>query len=614
MPNPLRKLNVFLCHAKEDKPIVRELYRQLVAEGWLDVWLDEENLFPGQEWDMEIEKAVEQADVVVVCLSSHSVDKEGYVQKELRFVLNIADEKPEGTIFVVPLRLDDCQVPRRIRGWQYADYFPNEERARAYQRLLFSLRMRARKLDISTLSPAEEQARRDAEERARREAEEKARKEKEDKDRKAAEEKARLAAERKAKREREARQKKEAEAVGQIANNAPTAGAGLFQPVEDEFAKEERERKAREERERLTAQKTKNERIAREQAEADHAAKAKRDRLVMLIRQQAEERRKATAEAFRKINFKRILAIGGIILVLVVLFFVGKSIIGNLPQIPVQTSEVFTVSPTFTAVPSKTITSTPRSPMKTPTVIFTPTLELSVGSTWNSSKDGMVMMFVPASEFSMGSDNGSSDEKPVHTVYLDSFWIDKTEVTQTMYAKCEESGVCSLPSVATYFNNSDYADYPVNYVSWYDANTYCNWRGEGMRLPTEAEWEKAASWDADTQEKRIYPWGNSINCAYTNYSSCGPIGLTKVRTYPLGASFYGLLDSAGNVWEWVSSLYKLYPYSSNDGREDLFANGSRVLRGGAYDGQAMDVRSAYRNRLDPTYHDFVVGFRCARSQ
>ncbi|MFZ5857848.1 MAG: toll/interleukin-1 receptor domain-containing protein, partial [Chloroflexota bacterium] len=153
---PTRKLNVFLCHAKEDKPTVRELYRQLTAEGWMDVWLDEENLFPGQEWDMEIEKAVEAADVVIVCLSAHSVSKEGYVQKELRFVLNIADEKPEGTIFVIPLRLDDCQVPRRIRGWQYADYFPNEEHPRAFQRLLFSMKMRARRLDIPTIDSEKE--------------------------------------------------------------------------------------------------------------------------------------------------------------------------------------------------------------------------------------------------------------------------------------------------------------------------------------------------------------------------------------------------------------------------------------------------------------------------
>ena len=152
MANIDRKLRVFLCHAKEDKPTVRELYRQLTAEGWMDVWLDEVKLLPGQEWDIEIEKAVEQADVVVVCLSTHSVDKEGYVQKELRFVLNIADEKPEGRIFVIPLRLDDCQVPRRIRAWQYVDYFPKHNQKWAYQRLLESLKLRAIKFGISILS------------------------------------------------------------------------------------------------------------------------------------------------------------------------------------------------------------------------------------------------------------------------------------------------------------------------------------------------------------------------------------------------------------------------------------------------------------------------------
>jgi hypothetical protein len=142
MPRPLR---VFLCHAKEDKPVVRDLYHQLTAKGWMDVWLDVEKLLPGQEWDIEIEKAVEQADVVIVCLSNKSVDKEGYVQKELRFVLNIADEKPEGTIFVVPLRLDDCAVPRRIRAWQYVDYFPKDNQKWAYQRLIESLELRAGK-------------------------------------------------------------------------------------------------------------------------------------------------------------------------------------------------------------------------------------------------------------------------------------------------------------------------------------------------------------------------------------------------------------------------------------------------------------------------------------
>ena len=107
MPEP-RKLRVFLCHSSNDKPAVRELYGRLKAEGWIDPWLDEEKLLPGQDWDLEIEKAVEASDAVIVFLSNNSVSKEGYVQRELRFVLRIADFKPEGTVFVIPMRLEDC--------------------------------------------------------------------------------------------------------------------------------------------------------------------------------------------------------------------------------------------------------------------------------------------------------------------------------------------------------------------------------------------------------------------------------------------------------------------------------------------------------------------------
>lgn len=393
MPN--RRLNVFLCHAKEDKPTVRELYRQLTAEGWMDVWLDEENLFPGQEWDMEIEKAVEAADVVIVCLSSFSVSKEGYVQKEIRFVLNIADEKPEGTIFVVPLRLDDCQVPRRIRAWQYVDYFPKANQKRAYARLLESLKLRAGKIGIS---------------------------------------------------------------VGRIGNP-------IDEPDENETVKAERERKAKEERERsvrLATQKAEDERIAREKAEAERKAKAERDRLTL---QKAEERRKAIADAFRKINFKRLFAIGGIIGACVALFFVGRFVIENLPTIPASTptSEVSETSEVSLVAPTRLLpTESPTNP---------PASNLGVGSTWTSPKDGMVMMFVPAGKFSMGSDSGSDDEKPVHDVTLDSYWIDKIEVTNAMYAKCVEAGQCDAPNPTSsytrqsYYGNSEFDDFPVIYVS-----------------------------------------------------------------------------------------------------------------------------------------------------
>jgi hypothetical protein len=122
--------------------MIRELFQLLTAEGWVDPWLDEEKLLPGQDWDMEIEKAVEASEAVIVCVSRSSVTKEGYIQRELKFVLDIALEKPEGAIFIIPLRLDDCELPRRLRSWQYVDYFPADRRKLSYQRLLQSLRIR----------------------------------------------------------------------------------------------------------------------------------------------------------------------------------------------------------------------------------------------------------------------------------------------------------------------------------------------------------------------------------------------------------------------------------------------------------------------------------------
>lgn len=147
VPTTDPKLRVFLCHSSTDKPIVRELYQRLNAEGWIDPWLDEEKLLPGQNWDMEIEKAVENADAVIVSLSNGSVTKEGYIQKELRKILDIALEKPEETIFVIPMRLEDCEIPRRLRGRQYVDYFPVERREQVYQRLRQSLNIRFQQLN-----------------------------------------------------------------------------------------------------------------------------------------------------------------------------------------------------------------------------------------------------------------------------------------------------------------------------------------------------------------------------------------------------------------------------------------------------------------------------------
>ncbi|HXV44695.1 MAG TPA: SUMF1/EgtB/PvdO family nonheme iron enzyme, partial [Anaerolineae bacterium] len=149
---PPRPLRVFLCHASGDKPAVRDLYQRLSGEGFIQPWLDEEELLPGQDWQREIPKAVRAADVVLVCLSPHSITKAGYVQKEIKFALDIADEQPEGTIFLIPLRLEPCDVPERLNRWQWANLFD----ARGYERLLRSLRQRANAINVTLRPQAEE--------------------------------------------------------------------------------------------------------------------------------------------------------------------------------------------------------------------------------------------------------------------------------------------------------------------------------------------------------------------------------------------------------------------------------------------------------------------------
>jgi uncharacterized protein (TIGR00725 family) len=140
-----RLLRVFLCHTSADKPTVRDLYKQLIADG-TDAWLDEEKLLPGQNWDFEIRNAVRNSDVVIVCLSSKSVNKEGYVQKEIKLALDVADEKPEGTIFIVPVRLENCLVPDRLSTYQWANLFEKG----GYEKIVGALNRRAE--DIGVIS------------------------------------------------------------------------------------------------------------------------------------------------------------------------------------------------------------------------------------------------------------------------------------------------------------------------------------------------------------------------------------------------------------------------------------------------------------------------------
>ena len=218
----------------------------------------------------------------------------------------------------------------------------------------------------------------------------------------------------------------------------------------------------------------------------------------------------------------------------------------------------------------------------------------------------------------MGSENFDSDEKPINTIYLDAFWIDQTEVTNAMYAKCVAVGECDKPDSSnsytreSYYGNPGFDNYPVIWVSWDDANNYCAWAGR--HLPSEAEWEKAAGWDADVGVQRIYPWGNFIDDSYANFD--GNVGdTTAVGSYEKGASFYGTFDVAGNVWEWVGDWYAGNYYvgspSSNPLRPD--SGSSRVLRGGMFSSSTFYIRPTDRSWNEPAKSGLNIGFRCARS-
>lgn len=209
-------------------------------------------------------------------------------------------------------------------------------------------------------------------------------------------------------------------------------------------------------------------------------------------------------------------------------------------------------------------------------------------------------------------------ESPSHTIYLDDFYIDLTEITNAQYVQCVAQDACRPPDFdesdlhLSMYESPEFADHPVTGVDWYDARDYCAWVGK--RLPTEAEWEKAAR---GIEDDRFYPWGGQIpDCSLLNFTELSEACLgatTQVGEYPRGASPYGLLDMAGNVREWVADWYDANYYFSEppDNPPGPAGGEEKILRGGSWSSDWVGVRVSQRGHNPPTFRTSDIGFRCA---
>ncbi len=308
-------------------------------------------------------------------------------------------------------------------------------------------------------------------------------------------------------------------------------------------------------------------------------------------------------------------------------FSIQTEVIDEQPQVPVQ-AETLTEEPEPVPIippplpiqpetPAEVLVSepapaTPSQETEEPPPEVRPETEILIRTPQPIEPD---MVLIPAGEFLMGSDpeqdrEAYEAEQPQHGVFLPDFHIARMPITNAQYAAFVKASGYEAPNRwedGAFPEGKE--DYPVVYISWYDATVYCKWlsdkNGKVYRLPSEAEWEKAAR----GTDGRIYPWGNAWDPDRCNSHESGPGDITPVDTHPNGASPYGILDMAGNTWEWTWSLYRPYPYDPMDGREYPRAFGERVLRSGAFYSGARRVRCAYRDSGDVNDWRGNYGFR-----
>ena len=264
------------------------------------------------------------------------------------------------------------------------------------------------------------------------------------------------------------------------------------------------------------------------------------------------------------------------------------------------------------------------SPLPVPTDPPTPTPEPLI------TESGARMLYMPGGIFRMGNDDGEVDEQPAHLVHIDAYFIDETEVTNGQYALCVADGACDPPALpgasfhSTYYGDSAYDDYPVIFVNWYAADNFCQWRG--ARLPSEAEWERAAGFDPGEGIVLRYPWGDAFDGARLNFceANCthskrnteyddGHRDTAPVGSYPDGRSPIGVYDMAGNVMEWVGDWYDRRYYGEATDTNPLgpLEGEFKVIRGGSWLSAVEEVGVTARTSFDPTVARANLGFRCA---
>jgi formylglycine-generating enzyme required for sulfatase activity len=673
LPRPLK---VFLYHAVSDRIAARDLYLRLIGDG-VDAWLVKDRLLPGQDWREELHRAISEADAVVVCVSGRLDPRESR-EREVWTAFDQTIEQLDGQVFVVPVRLEACQEPENLAEWQSLDLFEeagyrtliNSLRAKA-EEVGATIQAKEGSLPrITTLNVKTEES--ISEEKPVKVTEGRVQiirgagiliedpSVKEHTPGRAMllallgiasiimvawfgpswienSQPATVTPEKKATPTSMPRTKRPpiltpqvipiptltwqgnvshivflidttASMQGQRIRSVKSAASKFVSGLGDDYLVSVIEFDTNVEL-RMAATRDHTAAIDAIQSivvEVPHNGACIRDAFHAAIEQASSDG--LTNDTGAIIILLSDVALGenlgwncGIAFdeatpVPVFSIYLGEDFVENQ-----FVASIFGEGSVRPAMTEKKIQSTLLEVSKAAGLKLNTELVFSAPA----QTMPLSMVFVPPGEFTMGD----------NTVHLDAFWIDKTEVTNAMYARCVQAGQCSAPrsnqshTHESYFGNPGFDDYPVIYVSWEDARNYCSW--VGGRLPTEAEWEKAAR----GTDGRPFPWGDrdpSTGIGLLNYFGQDT---TEVGSFPEGASPYGALDMAGNVSEWVadwlSPEYYNNPPSSNPLGPD--AGEYRVWRGGSWANTSTDLIRTYgRTGNLPTDASGGIGFRCAR--